>query len=114
MKGSRLANEYFHLLLKREITPAERLLERIEKNLQDSDLEKGYLTALKGILVSVRTKSSSDSLAHQVIGDRKKASSVIKDFNKRSKTRWETDFDKGYFTAWKDYLKIIIKSKDRE
>ena len=105
-----MAKEYFRLLLKREITSAERQLEHIENNLQDGDLEKGYLTALKGILASVKTKSSRDSLVHQVIGDRKKASSVIKDFNKRSKTRWESDFDKGYFTAWKDYLKVIIKS----
>jgi hypothetical protein len=101
--------EYFRLLLKREIAPAERLLERLENNLEDSDLEKGYLTALKGILVSVRTKSSSDSLAYQVIGDRKRASSMIKDLKKRAKNRWESDFDKGYFAAWKDYLKVIVK-----
>ena len=114
MKDSKLAKEYFRLLLKREIASAERLLERIENSLQDGDLEKGYLTALKGMLASVRTKSYRDSLAHQVIRDRKKASSVIKDFNKRSKTRWESDFDKGYFTAWKDYLKVIIKSTSLE
>lgn len=109
-----MANEFFHLLMKREFASAESLLARIDDRLQDGDWKRGYLNALEGILLSSRSKSSTSPLAKEIMQNADKASSMLRDLRRRSKVRWDSDFDRGYFTAWTDYLKIVVKSEKQE
>ena len=111
LKGSRMANEFFRLLMKREFASAESLLARIEDKLRDGDWKRGYLNALEGILLSSRSRSSTSPLARQIMQDAEQASSMLRDLKRRSRVRWDSDFDRGYFTAWTDYLKIVVKSE---
>lgn len=114
MKNSKKVNEYFHLLIARDFTSAEQLLKHIEEKLKGDQWDTGYLNALHGILLSRRAKPSSGTLASQVLDDPKRISSAKKDFEKRSRTSWGSDFDRGYFSAWTDYLKTLTKSKRSE
>ncbi len=111
MRGPRLANEFFRLVVKREFGSAESLLTRIEDKLQDGDWKRGYLNALEGILLSSRSRSSASPLAREIMQDADKASSMLRDLKRRSSVRWDSDFDRGYFTAWTDYLKTVVKSE---
>jgi len=114
LKGSKMVNEYFSLLIERDFASAEQLLRRLEEKLQGGEWDAGYLNALHGMLLSRRAKPSSGAIASLALEDPQRLSSVKKDFENRSKTTWGSDFDRGYFSAWTDYLKAITRSKRSE
>jgi len=112
LKGSRIKNNYFRLLIEGESSSAaELLLRRLEQRLEDGDWSKGYINALEGMLLQSRSRSSRNPLVVQVREDPSEAASMIEDFRRRSEQEWGSDFDRGYFRAWTDFLEAILRYK---
>jgi hypothetical protein len=101
-----LINRFFNHLNQRNFTEAERQLERIKKR-TNTDTKRGYLNALEGMLIALKSNDQRYAFISRI--EEEKISNFKKEFTKQSKDPFFTDFDKGFFTAWADYMKIIDK-----
>ena len=110
-----LADEYFKLILERNLAASERTIIEIKKILKDVPWEQGYLNALEGILVA---EKSGDSryvyLSRLDLKNQKKIEEARRTFQAESRNPLEGEFDRGFFSAWSEFLKIVKSSLENE
>jgi hypothetical protein len=92
----------FHFLVEKDLPKVERILERIKIDLKKSDWNQGYFNALNGMLSSLRSDGEQYSFILKM--DAENISELKKRFLDNSKDFLYTDFDRGFFSAWADYL----------
>ena len=98
-------------VLERKFTDAERSLEDVKtKSFNDDEYKAGYINALEGILLSVRSGDERDFINKVQFnkGNMKKYVDYFKTFN-GSLVR--TNWDLGFFSAWTDLLNYRINAK---
>lgn len=101
---------FFDNLLERKFTDAERELENIkEKKFPDEEYQNGYVNALEGLLLSVRSGDERDFYNRPSING-KSQDDYIKEFKGFRKLPVRTQFDQGYFSAWTDILQYRINT----
>lgn len=101
-----LINRFFNHLNQRNFTEAERQLELIKQR-KNTDRKRGYINALEGMLIALKSNDQRYAFISRI--EEEKISDLKKEFSKQSKNPYFTDFDKGFFTAWADYMRIIEK-----
>ena len=105
----------FQLVSERKFAEAERILQRITLKIRKGDkieFNKGYLDALNGIILSYRSSSESYELFNKLdLDDIDTLKKHYKDFINHTKKRFNAEYDKGYFSALSDYLRIVLKKK---
>jgi len=105
-----LVSRYFQLVTNRQFTEAERVLERIKQKLEKNEWNKGYFHALKGIMVSKRSNNDQYSLLSNLdINDRKGIREFREEFLGHVNNGLHAEFDRGYFSAWADYMRTILR-----
>lgn len=95
---------YMEKLLDRKFTDAERALEQVkERKFGEDEYREGYIKALEGILISSRSGDERDFLnkAANTTEELKKYKAEFKAFTTKP---IKSQFDDGYFSAWKDFL----------
>ena len=109
-----LITRLFQLVSERKFAEAERTLERITARMEKSgekQFNKGYLRALDGIILTSRSGSETDEffgcLDLNDIGALKR---YHKDFLQNAKSRFHADYDRGYFSALADYMRVVLKT----
>jgi len=101
---------FFDNLLDRKFTDAERELENIkEKKFPDEEYQNGYVNALEGLLLSVRSGDERDFYNRPSLNG-KSQDDYIKEFKEFRKLPVRTQFDQGYFSAWTDILQYRINT----
>ena len=101
---------FFDNLLERKFTDAERELENLkEKKFPDEEYQNGYVNALEGLLLSVRSGDERDFYNRPSING-KSQDDYIKEFKGFRKLPVRTQFDQGYFSAWTDILQYRINT----
>ena len=101
---------FFDNLLERKFTDAERELENLkEKKFPDEDYQNGYVNALEGLLLSVRSGDERDFYNRPFLNG-KSQDEYIKEFKEFRKLPVRTQFDQGYFSAWTDILQYRINT----
>jgi len=112
-----LMTRFFQLVSERKFAEAERILERIRvrmKNSRKKEFNRGYLDALNGIILS--NKSSSGSYEFFSNLDLKDVSALKKhyeDFKRNARSRFHAEYDRGYFSALTDFMRVIIKTAEK-
>jgi len=108
-----LITRLFLLISERKITEAERVLERITgsmKETEDNEFNKGYLQALKGIILTHRSDNDSDCFFSNLnLNDTDALKRYYKEFLKNAKSSLHADYDRGFFSALADYLRVVLK-----
>ena len=95
-------------VLERKFTDAERSLEDLKgKNIGDPEYSKGYVTALEGILLSVRSGDERDFINKANLSV-EKMKQYKEDFSEFTSSPVRTSFDLGYFSAWNDLIQYRI------
>lgn len=103
-----LVNRVFKLLIDRKFTDARKILEKLELTMEEKEWSKGYFNALQGISLALKSKDSRDIYLNQIpTDDSKKIDAIRKNFLTQTQQPLHKDFDKGFFFAWSDYLKLI-------
>lgn len=103
-----LVGTYFMHVLERKFTDAERSLEDLKgKNIGDPEYSKGYVTALEGILLSVRSGDERDFINKANLSV-EKMKQYKEDFSEFTSSPVRTSFDLGYFSAWNDLIQYRI------
>jgi hypothetical protein len=96
----------------RRFAEAERILERIKLKIQETEWNKGYFQALNGILLA--QKSNDDQYAFLPSIDFNNENELKKhrrEFMKQATNKIHADYDRGFFSAWADYMHISTKMR---
>ena len=103
----------FQLVTERKFAEAERILERITvrmKKTGQQEFNRGYLEALGGIILTYRSSGESyEFFSNLDMNDAEALKRHYKDFCENSQSRFHADYDRGYFTALSDYMRVVMK-----
>jgi len=105
---------FFQLVTSRQFAEAERELERLrESKVKKNEFDTGFFLALNGMILA--QKSSDDPYAflpNVNFKDKKKLQGYRREFTKHQKNKLHSGFDRGFFKAWADYMRILIKAEE--
>ena len=105
-----LVTRYFQLIVKRQFTEAERELERLKQKMQKTEYNRGYFRALYGMLLSRKSNSDNYSLFSKLdLTDKASIHMYRREFLEHTKNGLHSDFDRGYFSAWADCMRILAR-----
>ena len=109
-RGNResLVNTFFQLLREGKRTSAKMILEKIKQKSDSSKWRQGYNNALEGMIVALETKEDREVFINQIRIE--KSDELRRKFFKESKNELHSDFDRGFFSAWADYLQALKKT----
>jgi len=106
-----LVTRFFQLVDKRQFAEAERELQRIKQKMRENEWNKGYYMALFGILISTKTNNDEYLFLPKLDrNDRKALQECRREFLKHVTSRLSSSYDKGFFSAWADYTRILLKT----
>ena len=103
-----LTTRYLHLLNERKMSEAEKVLEKIKEGLKPAPWHRGYYNALEGMAVALKSKDSRYLYISRIDPkDKKRLDKLQREFSQQSRSFLQDDFDKGYFTAWLEYIRVL-------
>jgi hypothetical protein len=105
-----LVTRYFQLIVKRQFTEAARELERLKQKMHKTEWNRGYFRALYGMYLSRKTNSDAYALFSQLdLSDTEALHGYRREFLDHMRNGLHGDFDRGYFSAWADCMRILIR-----
>ncbi len=75
----------------------------------DSKKEEGYLKALEGLLLTIKSNDDKYLYFSKTSFNPNALKTLRKEFKEHVESSLHSDYDRGYFSALLDYLKIIGK-----
>ena len=103
-------NRAFRLLIDRKFTEAGRLLEKLELTMTEKEWSKGYFHALEGMILALKSKDSRYVYFNQIDTENSKTIDDVRTkFINQTQNVLHKDYDRGFFSAWSDYLKLLKK-----
>jgi len=101
---------FFQLVTTRQFAEAERILERLKQRIQMSERNRGYFQALYGMLLAQRNNDDRYAfLSNLNVNDKKELQTYRREFLRQSENRLHAEYDRGFFSAWADYMRILPK-----
>ncbi len=106
-----LVTRYFQLIVSRQFTEAERELERIKQKIQKTEWNRGYFRALYGMYLSRKNGATDDYafFSKLDLSDTAALHAYRKEFLDHMGNGLHGDFDRGYFSAWADCMRVLIR-----
>ena len=106
-----LVTRYFQLLVTRQFTEAERELERVKQKMQKTEWNRGYFRALYGMYLSRKNSATDDYAFFSKLDltDKVNLHNYRKEFLEHMGNGLHGDFDRGFFSAWADCMRIIAR-----
>jgi len=105
-----LVTRYFQLLVNRQFTEAQRELDRLKQKIQKTEWNRGYFRALRGMYLSRRNNADSYSFFSKLdLSDTVALHAYRKEFLDHMRNGLHGDFDRGYFSAWADCMRILTR-----
>ena len=98
-----LSKEYFHLIKNRNFAEADCIFDNIKNSSKKSDRLNGFLSALEGMRLSIYTNEKYAFIV-QLPTFQNDLQKLKKDFDKKIRNPLSTNFDKGFFAAWLEYI----------
>ena len=107
---SALVTRFFQLIVNRQFTEAERELERLKQRMQKTEWNRGYFRALYGIFLSRKANGDSYALFSKMdLNDKPALNSFRREFQEHVRNRLHGDFDRGFFSAWADCMRVLSR-----
>ena len=104
------ATRFFQLITTRQFAEAERILERVKQKMHISERNRGYFQALYGMLLTQRSNDDRYAfLSGMDLTDKKQLKNFRQEFLTHVESRLHAEYDRGFFEAWVDYMKILPK-----
>lgn len=105
-----LVTRYFQLIVARQFAESERELARIKQRMQKTEWNRGYFRALYGMFLSQKTTNESYSFFSKLdITDKPALHQYRREFLDHTKNGLHGDFDRGFFSAWADCMRILSR-----
>ena len=110
-----LTTRFFQLLTQRSIAEAERVLERIkEKAGKQDERTMGYMAALEGALVALKSNDDRYAFILRTEADDKSLNRFKNEFIRHERSEIHADYDRGFFSAWAEYMRVLSKTAPRK
>jgi len=106
---------FLQLVMERQFAEAERVYERLAEKVEKTEWNKGYLQGLYGMLLV--QKSNDDRYAFLLnlnFKDKNDLNRYYQEFLDHSKSGFHADYDRGFFAAWAECMRILLKTKTLE
>ncbi len=103
------STRFFQLVTSRQFAEAERILERIKQKMHVSDRNRGYFQALYGMLLTMKNSDRYSFLSTIDFANKKQLKNYRQEFLGHMESRLHDEYDRGYFEAWSDYMKVLPK-----
>jgi len=108
--ASALVTHFFQFIAHKKFAGAARELEKIKQKMHKTEWNRGYFRALSGILLSRRSNKDNYSFCSKLDFDNIQAlQSHRREFLGHVRNSLHGDFDRGFFSAWADCMRIIIQ-----
>ena len=105
-----LVTRYFQLLVKRQFMESERELERLKQKMHKTEWNRGYFRALYGMYLSRKKSNDEQTLFAQLdFSDKAAVHGYRREFLDHTKNGLHADFDRGYFSAWADCMRVLAR-----
>ncbi len=105
-----LVTRYFQLIVSRQFTEAERELERVKQKLQKTEWNRGYFRALYGMYLSRKNTNDNYAFFSRLdLTDKVSLHAYRREFLDNMRSGLHGDFDRGYFSAWADCMRILTR-----
>ena len=105
-----LVTRYFQLIVNRQFTEAERELERLKQKMHKTEWNRGYFRALYGMYLSRKSNGDEYSLFSKLdLSDKVAVHGYRREFIDHTKNGLHGDFDRGYFSAWADCMRVLAR-----
>ena len=105
-----LVTRYFQLLVNRQFTEATRELERLKQKMQKTEWNRGYFRALYGMYLSRKNNDDSYAFFSKLdLSDTEALHRYRREFLDHMRNGLHGDFDRGYFSAWADCMRILTR-----
>ena len=89
---------------------AERELERLKQKMQKTEWNRGYFRALYGMYLSRKNNDDEYSLFSKLdLSDKAALHDYRREFLEHMRNGLHADFDRGYFSAWADCMRIVSR-----
>jgi hypothetical protein len=99
---------FFQLVTVRQLAEAERELQRIKEKIERTEWNHGYYKALQGMLISKRNNNDQNTFFATIDTSNKRSLlNFRREFQEKVESRLYTDYDKGFFSAWSDYMGVL-------
>lgn len=108
-----LVTRFFQLLTSRQFAEAEREVERLSNNVKKNEFNSGFLRALNGMILAHR--SNDDQYVFFSSMNFNNIPELIKyrrEFSRHVKNKLHSDYDRGFFKAWTEYMRVLIKLEE--
>lgn len=110
-----LTFRFFQLLDRKQFAEAERILERLKEKMRNSEWNKGYYQALSGMVLMLREKDDTYAfLSIAKLNNLKELKSYRRAFLREVGNYMHADYDRGFFSAWTDYVRVLLKLRETE
>jgi len=107
---SALVTRFFQLLVNRQFTEAERELERLKQKMQKTEWNRGYFRALYGMFLSRKANGDSSTFFSKMdLNDKAALHGYRREFMEHVRNRLHGDFDRGFFSAWADCMRVLSR-----
>jgi hypothetical protein len=106
-----LVTRFFQLVTDRRFAEADRTLQRIKIKTHNTEWNTGYFKALQGIILA--KKSNDDQyafLSNMNPNETKELQRHRREFLEQAKSKLQADYDRGFFSAWADYMRVLVKT----
>ncbi|MEM2098419.1 MAG: hypothetical protein QXU99_01545 [Candidatus Bathyarchaeia archaeon] len=101
---------YFQLLINRQFTEAARELENLKQKMHKTEWNRGYFRALYGMYLSRKNNADDYSFFSKLdLSDKAALHSFRREFLEHTKNGLHGDFDRGYFSAWADCMRVLAR-----
>ena len=97
---------FFQLLTDRRFAEAERILERVKKA-KETEWDRGYFEALQGMILAKKSNDQYVFLSTVNPNDEDELKRYRREFLKHAKNKLHADYDRGFFSAWADYMRVL-------
>lgn len=104
---------FFQLLTNRQFIEAQRELQRIMAKTPNSNWNIGYCLALKGMLLAQKDNGNQYTYLQNIdYGNTPAMKKARNEFKKHVTSRFLGASDRGFFSAWSDYLLLLIRASE--
>ena len=105
-----LVTRYFQLIVNRQFTEATRELERLKQKMHKTEWNRGYFRALYGMYLSRKTNGDAYAFFSKLdLTDTASLHGYRREFLDHMRNGLHGDFDRGYFSAWADCMRILTR-----
>lgn len=102
-----LVSAYLRAVAERRLKDSEKEFEQLRGTLTNSEWNRGYLKALEGLLLTLRSNDNRYLYLQRAKLEDRTVKKLKEEFKRHSSSELHAEYDRGYFAALTDYASTL-------